>query len=80
MRPHSIRKAVLSRYARSSRPKPGSDTSAKKKGLSLEEWYHEVHAKTGGRSESVYLNKNAAEIESIMRHNRALIDSRQNHR
>lgn len=46
------------------------------KGATLEDFYREVHSAHLQNGKHVYHNKNAAEIESIMRHNRKQIDEK----
>lgn len=76
MRADFIREAVISRYTPPSRSKSASDKRAKTRASTLEDLYREVHTKQYCYNE--YLCKNAAEIESIMRNNRKLIDAKRN--
>lgn len=80
MRTNKIRETLLAKYT----PKPKIPfhkyTSEKKKGSTLEEFYHEVYTKNALHCEQLFQNKNAQEIELIMIQNRRLIEAQRSPR
>ncbi len=80
MHPHSTRKSVLHDNAPKTSSRPAAEKRSKRERTTLEELYREVHAKSAQHTSHQYVHKNAEEIESIMRNNRSLIDSRRHHR
>ncbi len=50
----------------------------KYEGTTLEEFYREVYAKNAKHPSQLYSNKDAAEIEMLMRQTRKLIETRRN--
>lgn len=77
MRRQSARETLVSRYMPSKKidMRPGyTGRVTTKKGATLEDFYREVHSTNTLNTKHIYHNKNAAEIEWIMRHNRKQID------
>ncbi|MFA5215515.1 hypothetical protein [Sulfuricurvum sp.] len=79
MRKNKAAEAIFSKY---SEPKAAPidmftayRSTKKRKGGSLNDFYHEVHAANSKKTQHPYNNKNATEIESIMVHNRRLIEA-----
>lgn len=54
--------------------------SSRRRGMTLEEFYLEVHERSRQSCKHFFSHKDAEEIESMMRHNRTLIDSKQKQR
>lgn len=78
MRINKASEAILAKYAPEIKPKITLSTFGrlhKTKKSSLEEFYKEVYARSALQIEHVYNDKNAKEIESMMMHNRRLIEA-----
>lgn len=78
MRKHSPSEAQFNHYSspETLRLHPPKQKSLKTKTSTLEELYREVHARNSRHPHHLFVHKNAEEIESLMRQNRTLIDSR----
>jgi hypothetical protein len=79
MRKNKAVEAIFSKY---SEPKAAPvdmfttyRSTKKRKGGTLSDFYHEVHAANSQKIQHPYNNKNATEIESMMMQNRRLIEA-----
>jgi hypothetical protein len=83
MRKNSAAEAILSKYLEPKSPpiftRTAYQSTEKKKGGSLSDFYCEVHAVNSQKSLYSYQNKNASEIELMMMNNRRLIEDKRNH-
>ncbi|GEM_PF-885705 len=84
MRKNKAAEAIFSKY---SEPKvtpvdifTAYRSTKKRKGGSLNDFYHEVHAANNQKNQHPYNNKNATEIESMMMQNRRLIEASTQHK
>ena len=78
MRKKTARDLIIDRYTPSTAKIEIRPLSAQpsRRGTTLEEFYREVDAQNAQSFRQQYLIKEASEIESMMRHNRKLIDAR----
>ncbi|MDD3770863.1 hypothetical protein E0765_05720 [Sulfuricurvum sp. IAE1] len=78
MRKKTARDLIIDRYTPTTvkiESRPFTPQSVGR-GATLEEFYREVDAKNAQSFRQQYLVKDASEIESMMRHNRKLIDAK----
>jgi len=81
MRINKATEAILAKYAPKEklRVQPFyKTTTVNSRNSTLQDFYHEVYAKSNASMEQVYNGKNAQEIETIMMQNRKLIETKRN--